>query len=239
MTTYKDELMEIEAQERQLNAQKQALAKRKAELQSQIERETKETKVQVAELARVWFNNYCLERNIDYSFTGNYDYLTTKDDLEIRSQMWLRAYFEDDNRIALKEVADEFDYVTKAIVALKSVLQLSNTKETLSLSSTHLRFEPKDYLYLYNLYKDFDINFYFNYNNGHIIVKIVKDCYSLADDIIKLSNGIQLETYNEGYDSVDLDITKTVIVDCNELDTLAIKVENALRQINAIEIEEL
>ena len=237
MSTYKDKLKEIEVQEKALNEQKNALAKQKTELKLQIEQAEKETKAKIAKATEQWFMDYCDRRNVGLDSDGYGVYFVTHDDLEIRRSLHLDKYFENNNRARLKTLVNEFDYVTKAIIALKSVLQILDDKSPLTIETSKTTKDANYYIssfpYCWNKTRMF-----FKYNAGNIEVEIVKKTGSLYNRIITLTNGVSIEASPE-YNTDELTFRKTVIANCEQLDALVTKVDEALKQINVIKIEEL
>lgn len=236
MTTYKNELRKIEAQEKQLAKQKRQL---KAELAEKQELKEKET----AESTKQWFIDYCSKFNIEYELDTNYScgsFLTLagKSGQKFTEGMDLYGHFESGNEKALKKLVDEFYNHVQAIDALSSILKLSNKYGTDSLEFYTYEIGRHGYCAWFNtIYSDIVV--YISYVNGTISVNVVYDgSDDIRDCIITLSNGVQLVTEGTGYDSVYMEIQKTVKVKTDQLDTLLKKVENAVKQVQEITVED-
>ena len=243
MATYKDELEKIEAQEKQLNAQKNQLAKKKRQLKAQLAEEQAENEAKTAESTKQWFIDYCLKFNIDYELDTNYScgsFLTLagKSGQKFTEGMDLYGHFESGNEKALKKLVDEFYNQVQAIDALSSILKLSNKYGTDSLEFYTYEISRHGYCAWFNTIYPY-IVVYISYVNGTISVKVV---YEGGDDIrdciITLVNGVELVTEGTGYDSVYMEIQKTVKVKTDQLDTLLKKVEKAVKQVQEITVED-
>lgn len=243
MTTYKNELKKIKAQEKQLNAQKKQLAKKKRQLNAQLAKEQAENEAKTAESTKQWFIDYCLKFNIDYELDTNYScgsFLTLagKSGQKFTEGMDLYGHFESGNEKALKKLVDEFYNQVQAIDALSSILKLSNKYGTDSLEFYTYEISRHGYCAWFNtIYSNIVV--YISYVNGTISVNVVYDgSGDIRDCIITLVNGVELVTEGTGYDSVYMEIQKTVKVKTDQLDTLLKKVEKAVKQVQEITVEE-
>lgn len=243
MTTYKNELKKIEAQEKQLNAQKKQLAKKKRQLKAQLAEEQAENEAKTAESTKQWFIDYCLKLNIDYELDTNYScgsFLTLagKSGQKFTEGMDLYGHFESGNEKALKKLVDEFYNQVQAIDALSSILKLSNKYGTDSLEFYTYEISRHGYCAWFNtIYSDIVV--YISYVNGTISVNVVYDgSGDIRDTTITLVNGVELVTEGTGYDSVYMEIQKTVKVKTDQLDTLLKKVEKAVKQVQEITVED-
>lgn len=237
MTTYKNELKKIEAQEKQLNAQKRQL---KAQLAKEQERKEKET-AESTESTKQWFIDYCSKFNIDYEIDTDYSCgsfltLSGKSGQKFTEGMDLYGHFESGNEKALKKLVDEFYNQVQAIDALSSILKLSNKYGTDSLEFYTYEISRHGYCAWFNtIYSDIVV--YISYVNGTISVNVVYDgSDNIRDCIITLANGVELVTESTGYDSVYMEIQKTVKVKTDQLDTLLKKVEKAVKQVQEVTV---
>lgn len=242
MTTYKDELEKIEAQEKQLNAQKNQLAQQKRNLKKKLAEQKAENEAKTAELTKQWFTDYCSKFNIECTFDerNRYDVYVTvtgKNGVKVTEGMYLEQHFTANNRSELESIVDEFYNITNAIDALSSVLNLSEEDENGALRLTmyttnrgyHARFDT-----IYS-----DISALIKYNNGTVSVTIIYDEGDIRDTIIKLADGVELVMDGMGYDSVYMEIQKTVKVKTNKLDTLIDEVKKIVNQIKKISVEDI
>lgn len=235
MTTYKNELKKIEAQEKQLNAQKRQL---KAQLAKEQERKEKET----AESTKQWFIDYCSKFNIDYEIDTDYSCgsfltLSGKSGQKFTEGMDLYGHFESGNEKALKKFVDEFYNQVQAIDALSSILKLSNKYGTDSLEFYTYEISRHGYCAWFNtIYSDIVV--YISYYKDLISVRVVYEEGDIRDTTITLVNGVELVTEGTGYDSVYMEIQKTVKVKTDQLDTLLKKVEKAVKQVQEITVED-
>lgn len=250
MATYKDELEKIEAQEKKFNAQKEQLAQQrrqlaqqKRQLKAQLAKEQERKEEEMAESTKQWFIDYCSKFNIEYELDTNYNcgsFLTLagKSGQKFTEGMDLYGHFELGNEKALKKLIDEFYNRVQAIDALSSILKLSNKYGTDSLEFYTYEISRHGYCAWFNTIYPY-IVVYISYINGTISVKVV---YEGGDDIrdciITLVNGVELVTEGTGYDSVYMEIQKTVKVKTDQLDTLLKKVEKAVKQVQEITVED-
>lgn len=243
MATYKNEFEKIEAQEKQLNAQKKQLAKKKRQLKAQLAEEQAENEAKTAESTKQWFIDYCSKFNIDYEIDTDYSCgsfltLSGKSGQKFTEGMDLYGHFESGNEKALKKLVDEFYNQVQAIDALSSILKLSNKYGTDSLEFYTYEISRHGYCAWFNtIYSDIVV--YISYVNGTISVNVVYDgSDDIRDCIITLANGVELVTEGTGYDSVYMEIQKTVKVKTDQLDTLLKKVEKAVKQVQEITVED-
>lgn len=243
MTTYKDELEKIEAQEKELNAQKNQLAQQKRNLKKKLAEQEAENEANRAESTKQWFIDYCSKFNIECTFDeqNRYDvYITVtgKNGLKVTEGMYLEQHFTANHRSELESIVDEFYNIATAIDALGTVLDFSEEEEDengavrLTMYTTnrgyHARFNT-----IYS-----DISALIWYNKGTVSITIVYDDGDIRDTIIKLANGVELVMEAEGYDAVYMEIQKTVKVKTDQLDTLLKKVEKAVKQVQEITVED-
>ena len=242
MATYKNEFGKIEAQEKQLNAQKKQLAKKKRQLKVQLAEEQAENEAKTAESTKQWFIDYCSKFNIDYELDTNYScgsFLTLagKSGQKFTEGMDLYGHFESGNEKALKKLVDEFYNQVQAIDALSSILKLSNKYGTDSLEFYTYEISRHGYCAWFNtIYSDIVV--YISYYKDLISVRVVYEEGDIRDTTITLANGVELVTEGTGYDSVYMEIQKTVEVKTDQLDTLAKKVEKAVKQVQEITVED-
>lgn len=242
MTTYKNELKKIEAQEKQLNAQKRQLAQQKRQLKAQLAEEQERKEKETAESTKQWFIDYCLKFNIDYELDTNYScgsFLTLagKSGQKFTEGMDLYGHFESGNEKALKKLVDEFYNQVQAIDVLSSILKLSNKYGTDSLEFYTYEISRHGYCARFNtIYSDIVV--YISYYKDLISVRVVYEEGDIRDTTITLANGVELVTEGTGYDSVYMEIQKTVEVKTDQLDTLAKKVEKAVKQVQEITVED-
>lgn len=242
MTTYKNELKKIEAQEKQLNAQKRQLAQQKRQLKAQLAEEQERKEKETAESTKQWFIDYCLKFNIDYEIDTDYScgsFLTLagKSGQKFTEGMDLYSHFESGNEKALKKFVDEFYNQVQAIDALSSILKLSNKYGTDSLEFYTYEISRHGYCAWFNtIYSDIVV--YISYANGTISVNVVYEEGDIRDTTITLANGVELVIEGTGYDSVYMEIQKTVKVKTDQLDTLLKKVEKAVKQVQEITVED-
>lgn len=242
MATYKNEFEKIEAQEKQLNAQKKQLAKKKRQLKVQLAEEQAENEAKTAESTKQWFIDYCSKFNIDYELDTNYScgsFLTLagKSGQKFTEGMDLYGHFESGNEKALKKLVDEFYNQVQAIDALSSILKLSNKYGTDSLEFYTYEISRHGYCAWFNtIYSDIVV--YISYYKDLISVRVVYEEGDIRDTTITLANGVELVTEGTGYDSVYMEIQKTVEVKTDQLDTLAKKVEKAVKQVQEITVED-
>lgn len=242
MTTYKNELKEIEAQEKQLNVQKKQLAKQKRQLKAQLAKKQELKEKETAESTKQWFIDYCSKFNIDYELDTNYScgsFLTLagKSGQKFTEGMDLYCHFESGNEKALKKFVDEFYNQVQAIDALSSILKLSNKYGTDSLEFYTYEISRHGYCAWFNtIYSDIVV--YISYYKDLISVRVVYEEGDIRDTTITLANGVELVTEGTGYDSVYMEIQKTVEVKTDQLDTLAKKVEKAVKQVQEITVED-
>lgn len=250
MATYKDELEKIEAQEKKFNAQKEQLAQQrrqlaqqKRQLKAQLAKEQERKEKETAESTKQWFIDYCSKFNIDYELDTNYScgsFLTLagKSGQKFTEGMDLYGHFESGNEKALKKLVDEFYNQVQAIDALSSILKLSNKYGTDSLEFYTYEISRHGYCAWFNtIYSDIVV--YISYVNGTISVNVVYDgSDDIRDCIITLVNGVELVTEGTGWDSVYMEIQKTVKVKTDQLDTLLKKVEKAVKQVQEITVED-
>ena len=241
MTTYKDELEKIEAQEKEFNAQKNQLAQQKRNLKKKLAEQEAENEANRAESTKQWFIDYCSKFNIECTFDeqNRYDvYITVtgKNGLKVTKGMYLAQHFTANQRTELESIVDEFHNIAGAIDVLNSILDLSEKDENDAVQLTmyttnrgyHARFDT-----IYS-----DISALIKYNNGTVSVTIIYDEGDIRDTIIKLANGVELVMEAEGYDAVYMEIQKTVKVKTDQLDTLLKKVEKAVKQVQEITVED-
>lgn len=241
MATYKDELEKIEAQEKQLNAQKNQLAQQKRNLKKKLAEQKAENEAKTVESTKQWFTDYCSKFNIECTFDerNRYDVYVTvtgKNGVKVTEGMYLEQHFTANNRSELESIVDEFYNITNAIDALSSVLNLSEEDENGALRLTmyttnrgyHARFDT-----IYS-----DISVLIKYNNGTVSVTIIYDEGDIRDTIIKLADGVELVMDGMGYDAVYMEIQKTVKVKTNKLDTLIDEVKKIVNQIKKISVED-
>lgn len=242
MATYKNEFEKIEAQEKQLNAQKKQLAKKKRQLKAQLAEEQAENEAKTAESTKQWFIDYCSKFNIDYELDTNYScgsFLTLagKSGQKFTEGMDLYSHFESGDEKALKKFVDEFYNQVQAIDALSSILKLSNKYGTDSLEFYTYEISRHGYCAWFNtIYSDIVV--YISYYKDLISVRVVYEEGDIRDTTITLANGVELVTEGTGYDSVYMEIQKTVEVKIDQLDTLAKKVEKAVKQVQEITVED-
>jgi hypothetical protein len=242
MATYKNEFEKIEAQEKQLNAQKKQLAKKKKQLKAQLAEEQAENEAKTAESTKQWFIDYCSKFNIDYELDTNYScgsFLTLagKSGQKFTEGMDLYSHFESGDEKALKKFVDEFYNQVQAIDALSSILKLSNKYGTDSLEFYTYEISRHGYCAWFNtIYSDIVV--YISYYKDLISVRVVYEEGDIRDTTITLANGVELVTEGTGYDSVYMEIQKTVEVKTDQLDTLAKKVEKAVKQVQEITVED-
>lgn len=242
MATYKNEFEKIEAQEKQLNAQKKQLAKKKRQLKAQLAEEQAENEAKTAESTKQWFIDYCSKFNIDYELDTNYScgsFLTLagKSGQKFTEGMDLYSHFESGDEKALKKFVDEFYNQVQAIDALSSILKLSNKYGTDSLEFYTYEISRHGYCAWFNtIYPDIVV--YISYYKDLISVRVVYEEGDIRDTTITLANGVELVTEGTGYDSVYMEIQKTVEVKTDQLDTLAKKVEKAVKQVQEITVED-
>ena len=242
MATYKNEFEKIEAQEKQLNAQKKQLAKKKRQLKAQLAEEQAENEAKTAESTKQWFIDYCSKFNIDYELDTNYScgsFLTLagKSGQKFTEGMDLYSHFESGDEKALKKFVDEFYNQVQAIDALSSILKLSNKYGTDSLEFYTYEISRHGYCAWFNtIYSDIVV--YISYYKDLISVRVVYEEGDIRDTTITLANGVELVTEGTGYDSVYMEIQKTVEVKTVQLDTLAKKVEKTIKQVQEITVED-
>lgn len=242
MATYKNEFEKIEAQEKQLNAQKKQLAKKKRQLKAQLAEEQAENEAKTAESTKQWFIDYCSKFNIDYELDTNYScgsFLTLagKSGQKFTEGMDLYSHFESGDEKALKKFVDEFYNQVQAIDTLSSILKLSNKYGTDSLEFYTYEISRHGYCARFNtIYSDIVV--YISYYKDLISVRVVYEEGDIRDTTITLANGVELVTEGTGYDSVYMEIQKTVEVKTDQLDTLAKKVEKAVKQVQEITVED-
>lgn len=243
MTTYKNELEKIEAQEKQFNARKKQLVKKKRRLKAGLAEEQERKEKETTESTKQWFIDYCSKFNIEYELDTNYrcgSFLTLagKSGQKFTEGMDLYGHFESGDEKALKKLVDEFYNQVQAIDALSSILKLSNKYGTDALEFYTYEISRHGYCAWFNTIYPY-IVVYISYINGTISVKVV---YEGGDDIrdciITLVNGVELVTEGTGYDSVYMEIQKTVKVKTDQLDTLLKKVEKAVKQVQEITVED-
>lgn len=242
MATYKNEFEKIEAQEKQLNAQKKQLAKKKRQLKAQLAEEQAENEAKTAESTKQWFIDYCSKFNINYELDTNYScgsFLTLagKSGQKFTEGMDLYSHFESGDEKALKKFVDEFYNQVQAIDALSSILKLSNKYGTDSLEFYTYEISRHGYCAWFNtIYSDIVV--YISYYKDLISVRVVYEEGDIRDTTITLANGVELVTEGTGYDSVYMEIQKTVEVKTDQLDTLLKKVEKAVKQVQEITVED-
>lgn len=243
MTTYKNKFEAIEVQEKQLNAQKKQLAKQKRQLKAQLAAEQERKEKETAGSTKQWFIDYCSKFNIDYELDTNYScgsFLTLagKSGQKFTEGMDLYSHFESGDEKALKKFVDEFYNQVQAIDALSSILKLSNKYGTDSLEFYTYEISRHGYCAWFNtIYSDIVV--YISYANGTISVNVVYDgSDDIRDTTITLANGVELVTEGTGYDSVYMEIQKTVKAKTDQLDTLLKKVEKAVKQVQEITVED-
>lgn len=243
MATYKDEPKKIEVKEKQLNAQKNQLAQQKRNLKKKLAEQEAENEVKTAESTKQWFIDYCSKFNIEYEIDTDYScgaFLTLagKSGQKFTEGIYLDGYFESGDKNALEKLVDEFYNQVQAIDVLSSILKLSNKYGTDALEFYTYEIGRYGYCAWFNtIYPD--ILVYISYVNGTVSVNVV---YNGSDDIrdctIALANGVELVTEGTGYDSVYMEIQKTVKVKANQLDNLIKQVEKAITQVQEITVKE-
>ncbi len=175
---------------------------------------------------------------------GVYDYSIARSDDSVGEYTVVfrilkpRYQFESGNEKALKKLVDEFYNQVQAIDALSSILKLSNKYGTDSLEFYTYEISRHGYCAWFNtIYSDIVV--YISYVNGTISVNVVYDgSDDIRDCIITLVNGVELVTEGTGWDSVYMEIQKTVKVKTDQLDTLLKKVEKAVKQVQEITVED-
>lgn len=242
MATYKNELEKIEAQEKQLNAQKKQLTKQKRNLKKKLAEQKAENEAKTAESTKQWFVDYCSKFNIECTFDDRDDddvYITVtgKNGQKFAKAMYLAQKFTAGNQTELKNIVDEFYNMSNIIDALSSILDFSKVDETGAVRFT--TFENSSYGY----YAWFDtakssVRLCISYYKDLVSVKAVYYEGGIAGTTIKLANGVELVMEAEGYDDVEMEIQKTVEVKVSQLDTLAKKVEKAIKQVTEVDVEE-
>lgn len=151
--------------------------------------------------------------------------------------MDLYSHFESGDEKALKKFVDEFYNQVQAIDALSSILKLSNKYGTDSLEFYTYEISRHGYCAWFNtIYSDIVV--YISYYKDLISVRVVYEEGDIRDTTITLANGVELVTEGTGYDSVYMEIQKTVEVKTDQLDTLAKKVEKAVKQVQEITVED-
>ena len=241
MTTYKNELEAIEAREKQFNARKKQLVKQTRQLKAQLAREQTENEAKTAESTKQWFIDYCSKFNIDYELDTNYScgsFLTLagKSGQKFTEGMNLYGYFESGDKKALENLVDEFYNQVQAIDVLSSILKLSNKYGTDALEFFTYEISRHGYCAWFNTIYPY-IVVYISYVNGTVSVKVVYEgSDNIRDCIITLANGVELVTESTGYDSVYMEIQKTVKVKTDQLDTLLKKVEKAVKQVQEVTV---
>ena len=242
MTTYKNELEAIEAQEKQLKAQKKQLAKQKRQLKAQLAKEQERKEKETAKSTKQWFVDYCSKFNIECKFDDRGDddvYITTtgKNGQKFAKAMYLAQQFTAGNQTELKNIVNEFYNMANVMDALSSILDLSKVDEAGAVRFT--TFENSSY----GSYAWFDtakssVRLCISYYKDLVSVKAVYYEGGIAGTTIKLANGVELVMEAEGYDDVEMEIQKTVEVKFSQLDTLAKKVEKAIKQVTEVDVEE-
>lgn len=243
MVTYKNELEAIEAQEKQLNAQKKQLAKQKRQLKAQLVEEQKRQEKKTAESTKQWFADYCLKFNIECKFDDRddddvYIVITGKNGQKFAKAMYLEQKFTAGNQTELKNIVNEFYNMANVIDTLSSILAFSEVDEAGAVRFT--MYENSRYGY-YTWFDTIysDIRVCISYYKDLISVNVVYDGGDdIRDCIITLANGVELVTEGTGYDSVYMEIRKTVEVKADQLDILLKKVEKAVKQVQEITVEE-
>lgn len=119
---------------------------------------------------------------------------------------------------------------------LSSVLDLSEKDENDAVRLTMYTTNRGYHAQFDTIYSD--ISALIKYNNGTVSVTVIYDEGDIRDTIIKLADGVELVTEGTGYDSVYMEIQKTVEVKTDQLDTLAKKVEKAVKQVQEITVED-
>ena len=242
MTTYKNELKKIEAQENQLNAQKKQLAKQKRQLKAQLAKEQERKEKETAKSTKQWFADYCLKFNIECKFDDRddddvYIVITGKNGQKFAKAMYLEQKFTAGNQTELKNIVNEFYNMANVIDTLSSILAFSEVDEAGAVRFT--MYENSRYGY----HTWFDTI----YSSVRVCVSYYKDLVSvkavyyeggIAGTTIKLANGVELVMEAQGYDDVEMEIQKTVEVKTDQLDTLLKKVENAVKQVQEIDVED-
>lgn len=241
MATYKDELEKIEAQEKQLNAQKNQLAQQKRNLKKKLAEQEAENEAKTAESTKQWFIDYCSKFNIECTFDERnrfdvYITVTGKNGLKVTEGMYLEQHFTANRRSELESSVDEFYNIANAIDVLSSVLDLSEKDENDAVRLTMYTTNRGYHAQFDTIYSD--ISALIKYNNGTVSVTVIYDEGDIRDTIIKLADGVELVTEGTGYDSVYMEIQKTVEVKTDQLDTLAKKVEKAVKQVQEITVED-
>lgn len=241
MATYKNELKKIEAQEKQLNAQKQRLAQQKRNLKKKLAEQEAENEAKTVESTKQWFVDYCSKFNIECTFDeqNRYDvYITVtgKNGVKVTEGMYLEQHFTANRRSELESIVDEFYNIATAIDTLSSVLDLSDTDENSAVQLTmyttnrgyHARFDT-----IYS-----DISALISYYKGTVSVTVVYDEGDIRDTIIKLADGVELVMDGMGYDAVYMEIQKTIKVKTDKLDTLVDEVKKVVKQVQEITVED-
>lgn len=242
MTTYKDELEKIEAQEKELNAQKNQLAQQKRNLKKKLAEQEAENEANRAESTKQWFIDYCSKFNIECTFDeqNRYDvYITVtgKNGLKVTEGMYLEQHFTANHRSELESIVDEFYNIATAIDALGTVLDFSEEDENGAVRLTMYTTNRGYHARFNTIYSD--ISALIRYNKGTVSITIVYDgSDDIRDCIITLVNGVELVTEGTGWDSVYMEIQKTVKVKTDQLDTLLKKVEKAVKQVQEITVED-
>ena len=241
MATYKNELEKIEAQERQLNAQKNQLAQQKRNLKKKLAEQEAENEAKTAESTKQWFIDYCSKFNIECTFDERnrfdvYIMVTGKNDLKVTEGMYLKQHFTANHRSELESIVDEFYNIANAIDALSSVLDLSETDENGAVQITMYTTNRGYHAQFDTIYSD--IIALIEYNNGTVSVTVIYDEGDIRDTIIKLADGVELVMDGMGYDAVYMDIQKTIKVKTDKLDTLVDEAKKAVKQIKRITIED-
>lgn len=241
MATYKDELEKIEAQEKQLNAQKNQLAQQKRNLKKKLAEQEAENEAKTAKSTKQWFIDYCSKFNIECTFDeqNRYDvYITVtgKNGVKVTEGMYLEQHFTANNRTELESIVDEFYNIASTIDALSSVLNLSEEDENgavrLIMYTTNRGYHAQfDTIYS-------DISALIKYNNDTVSVTVIYDEGDIRDTIIKLADGVELVMDGMGYDAVYMEIQKTIKVKTDKLDTLVDEVKKVVKQIKKITIED-
>lgn len=242
MTTYKNELEAIEAQEKQLKAQKKQLAKQKRQLKAQLAKEQERKEKETAKSTKQWFIDYCSKFNIECKFDDKdgddvYITVTGKNGQKFAKAMYLAQKFTAGNQTELKNIVDEFYNMSNIIDALSSILDFLKVDETGAVRFT--MYENSRYgshTWFDTIYSD--IRACISYYKDLVSVKAVYYEGGIAGTTIKLANGVELVMEAQGYDDVEMEIQKTVEVKFSQLDTLAKKVEKAIKQVTEVDVEE-
>lgn len=242
MATYKNELEKIEAQEKQLNAQKQRLAQQKRNLKKKLAEQEAENEAKTVESTKQWFIDYCSKFNIECTFDeqNRYDvYITVtgKNGLKVTEGMYLEQHFTANSRSKLESIVDEFYNIATAIDTLSTILDFSETDENGAVQITMYTTNRGYHAQFDTIYSDISALIW--YNKGTVSITIVYDEGDIRDTVIKLADGVELVMEGTGYDAVYMEIQKTVKVKTDKLDTLVDEVKKVVNQIKKISVEDI